>query len=133
MARPKGTLKFKSKKALQEAIDNYFLECDQGRMVTFFNKKKEEWITAQRPIPYTIEGLAESLKVTTRTLINYEKNEDYFPIISGAKAKIARMLMEDGLMGANNPIMTKLNLSANFGYSEKSEVEVKTKKVKFNF
>ena len=62
-------MKYKSVKAMQNDIDNYFKECDaSGR-------------------PYTVSGLAYALGTNRQTLLNYEENEEFFDTIKRAKAR----------------------------------------------
>ena len=129
MARP---LKYKTPEELEKAVKAYFRKCDRGRQVKYLNKKGDV-ITAKLPIPSTVEGLSVHLDITRKTLLNYEGRPEFLHIITSAKEKIASRLMEDSLMNLTNPVMAKLNLAANFGYADKAEVKVKTKKVKFNF
>lgn len=102
-----NALKYKSQEELQTGIDKYFKECDKE------NK------------PYTMSGLAESLDIDRRTLTNYSNNDLFFPLIKKAKQKIERQLEENALMGKANATFTIFNLKNNYGWQDKSEVEVK--------
>lgn len=102
-----NALKYKTKEQLQEGIDKYFEECDA----------KEK--------PYTMSGLAESLDIDRRTLTNYNNNELFFPLIKKAKQKVERQLEENALMGKANATFTIFNLKNNYGWQDKSEVEVR--------
>lgn len=102
-----NALKYKNIEDLQKGIDKYFRECD----------KKEK--------PYTMSGLAESLDIDRRTLTNYSNNDLFFPLIKKAKQKIERQLEENALMGKANATFTIFNLKNNYGWQDKSEVEVK--------
>ena len=133
MARPKGSLKYKSAKALHEAIEQYFSLCDEGRVICYYNPKKGKREDIKMTIPYTVEGLADHLGVVRQTLLNYSEDPRFLDIITRAKEKISRRLMEDALLGATNPVMAKLNLAANFGYSDKQEIGVSTTEIDFGF
>lgn len=98
-------LKYKSVKAMQEDIDNYFAECDE-------NGK-----------PYTVSGLAYALGTNRQTLLNYEEKEDFFDTIKSAKAKI-ELFNEEMLY--NKDVSTTgviFNLKNNYGWKDKQEIE----------
>ena len=101
----KNALKYKNEKDLEEAINKYFIECDE--------KDK----------PYTISGLALSLGIDRRTLVNYGERESFFPLIKNAKAKVETMLEENLYrLGNNSGII--FNLKNNYGWTDKQEQEV---------
>lgn len=102
-----NALKYKTEKDLQKGIDKYFQECD----------KKER--------PYTMSGLAESLDIDRRTLINYGNNDLFFSLIKKAKQKVERQLEENALTGKGNATFTIFNLKNNYGWQDRTEVEVK--------
>lgn len=101
-----GRPKKYSKEELQRAIDNYFKDCD----------KKEK--------PYTMSGLAYALNIDRKTLLNYSKDEEFFPTIKKAKQKVEQQLEENALIGKGNSTFTIFNLKNNFEW--KDNVEVKT-------
>ena len=90
---------------MQKIIDKYFIECDE--------KGK----------PYTMSGLAYALDMDRRSLLNYSKDEDFFPTIKKAREKIEQQLEENALMGKTNSTFTIFNLKNNYGW--KDQVEVK--------
>ena len=63
-------LKFKSVKALEKAIEEYFLRC----------REMQE--------PVTITGLALALDTTRETLMDYEKRDKFSDTIKKAKLRI---------------------------------------------
>lgn len=79
-------LKFKTKKELEEKIEEYFTYC-ANRFRTTIDKEGNEhsyiW-----PEPYTISGLAVWLDTSRQTLINYEERDEFFDTIARAKQKI---------------------------------------------
>lgn len=102
-----NALKYKTEEDLQKGIDKYFQECD----------KKER--------PYTMSGLAESLDIDRRTLINYGNNDLFCSLIKKAKQKVERQLEENALTGKGNATFTIFNLKNNYGWQDRTEVEVK--------
>lgn len=101
-----NALKYKSAEELQKGIDKYFRECDE----------KEK--------PYTMSGLAFSLDIDRRTLTNYSNKESFFPLIKKAKQKVEQQLEENALMGKANATFTIFNLKNNYGWQDKTEVQV---------
>ena len=105
-------MKYKTVKALEAAVDNYF-------KVDAFMPTKE----GEAEFLPTMSGLALSLGVDRRTLVNYSHNEKYFPTIRKAKAKIESFI-ETRLYG-NNVTGCIFNLKNNFDWKDKQEVETK--------
>lgn len=91
---------------MEKNIEKYFKECD----------KKGK--------PYTISGLAYALDMDRRSLLNYSKDEKFFPTIKRAKQKIEQQLEEKGLMGTSNATFTIFNLKNNFDWVDKQEQEI---------
>ena len=115
-------LKFKTPEEMDKAIEKYFLDCD-SRIVKVYDKRKQEVVELNRPIPYTIEGLAATLGVDRHTLNNYEKRDEFFTTIKRAKDKVLQNMVERSLDGDNNPTMSIFLLKNNNGYSDKQELE----------
>lgn len=90
---------------MEKDIEKYFKECD----------KKDK--------PYTVSGLAYALDMDRRSLLNYSKDEKFFPTIKRAKQKIEQQLEEKGLMGTSNATFTIFNLKNNFDWKDKVENE----------
>ena len=97
--------KFESGEKLQKAIDLYFKKCDE--------KSK----------PYTVMGLCLTLDIDRKTLLNWEKEEEFFHIVKRAKYKIAEMLEEKLHSHACTGAM--FNLKCNFGFIDKQEIDIK--------
>ena len=74
-------------------------------------------------IPYTIEGLADSLGCDRHTIVNYGKKARFFTTISKTKTKILRNKLERGLDGTNNSSIAKFDLINNYDYRDKTEVD----------
>jgi len=100
MARPKL---YTSVEQMEKDIEKYFAECD----------KKEK--------PYTMSGLAYALDMDRRTLLNYSKDEEFFPTIKKAKQKVEQQLEENLYrLGNNSGII--FNLKNNFNWKDNVEV-----------
>lgn len=102
-----NALKYKNEKELKKGIESYFRECDE----------KEK--------PYTVSGLAYSLDIDRQTLINYEERDSFSSLIKKAKAKIQAQLEENALIGKGNPTFTIFNLKNNYGWKDKTEMEIR--------
>ena len=86
---------YSSVEDMEKDIQKYFEECD----------KKEK--------PYTMSGLALALDMDRRSLLNYSKDEMFFPTIKKAKQKIETQLEENALLGKGNSTFTIFNLKNN--------------------
>ena len=105
MARPKL---YSSVEDMKKIIDGYVEMCDE----------KEK--------PYTMSGLAYALDMDRKSLLNYSKDEQFFPTIKKAKQKVERQLEENALMGKANSTFTIFNLKNNYGWKDNIEVEANT-------
>lgn len=120
MANPVGRpLKFKTVKELQNAIDLYFISCEDP-------EKPGQWIR-----PLTITGLANALDVSRQTLLEYEgevegreKSQEYADTIKRAKSKVEQYV-EEYLFTGKNQTGAIFNAKNNFaGWKEKQETEL---------
>lgn len=102
MARPKL---YDNPEDMKAIIDKYFEECDE----------KEK--------PYTMSGLAYALDMDRRSLLNYSKEEKFFPTIKKAREKVEQQLEENALMGKANSTFTIFNLKNNYGWRDTVEVK----------
>lgn len=100
-----NALKYKTVEDLQAGIDAYFEMCDE----------KER--------PYTMSGLALSLGIDRRTLVNYSNKDLFFAQIKNAKEKVQTQLEENALMGKANSTFTIFNLKNNYGWRDTVEVK----------
>ena len=102
-------LSYKTVEELQTAVDHYFA-------VDAFIPQAEG---ASEYLP-TMSGLALSLGVDRKTVLNYSNKEEYFPTIRKAKSKIESFI-ETRLYG-NNVTGCIFNLKNNFDWKDKTEV-----------
>lgn len=98
-------MKFETPEELQAAIDKYFSDCEAS---------KEHM---------TVTGLALSLDMTRKGLIDYENKDDpeFGNTIKRAKAKVENYI-EKRLFEAN-ATGSIFNLKNNFGWKDKTEQE----------
>jgi len=133
---------FKDVTELNQKIQNYFDNCDphfeKQRVENGTNQKghviyeEREVLTDQ--IPYTVTGLARSLQVSRRTLLNYRREEHYSSEISPELRQELILSIEDAYQrveewneralhrsGVSNGI--KFNLTNNFEWEDKKVVD----------
>ena len=94
---------FKSVEEVEEKINAYFKYCE--------DKDK----------PYTMSGLAYYLDVDRRTIVNYTKEEEFFPAIKKARDRVQMQLEENALLNKGNPTFTIFNLKNNFDWKDRIE------------
>ena len=102
MARPK---KYNDVDIFEKKVKEYFEKCD--------NEQR----------PYTMSGLAFALDLDRKSLLNYSKNEKFFPTIKKAREKVEQQL-EESLYRLGNNSGIIFNLKNNFGWVDKQEQEV---------
>lgn len=102
MARPKL---YTNVEDMEKIIEEYFDLCDE----------KEK--------PYTMSGLAYALDMDRRSLLNYSKDEKFFPTIKKARERVEQQLEENALMGKANSTFTIFNLKNNYGWRDTVEVK----------
>lgn len=96
-------LKFKTVKALQDAIDKYFADCEG---------------TGE---PLTVTGLALALETTRDVLIDYQGKDEYSNAVKKAKLKIENAY-EKRLIGRGNG--GDIFALKQFGWSDKQETKI---------
>ena len=99
---------FTSADEMQKVIDEYF----ESVSLTHDN------VTVSRP---TMAGLALSLDMDRKSLLNYSKKEEFFPTIKRAKQRVEAEL-EKALYGTGVAGVI-FNLKNNFDWRDKQEVE----------
>lgn len=116
-------MKIKSREELKAAIDGYFAEREprQARGADgelLYDKKGVPVMLEARP--QTLSGLARSMGIDRRTLLNYSKTEEYGDLVEEARQRVEeyqeeRLFDRDGANGA------KFALANNFGWKERVE------------
>lgn len=96
-------LKFKTVKALQDAIDKYFADCEG---------------TGE---PLTVTGLALALETTRETLMDYQEKDGYSDAIKRAKLKIENAYEKRLIARGNGGDIFALK---QFGWKDKTEQSV---------
>jgi hypothetical protein len=118
-------LKFKSAEEIQQKIDAYFKSCLRPLM----DKSGEQVLDGNgEPItiqyrPYTIGGLAFALGMTRQTLLNYQRNDEFFDTITRAKQQ-CEIYAEESLFSRDSVQGAKFTLINNYdNWRDKQEVE----------
>lgn len=119
MAAEKGNdyaLKYKSEEELSKGIEAYFEDCD----------KREK--------PYTISGLAYSLGIDRKTLLNYSHKDMFSSLVKKAKDRVQKQIEENATDGTWNSTFAIFSLKANYKWDDGNKVNVeinhpKTEKV----
>jgi len=124
MAHPGGR-PTKYTEDMPERVDAYLAECKVW-WEEFHKTRGDKSDTYERILNVKlpmVEGFAEYIDVSKNTLYDWAKE---YPKFSDALDRIIRqqhnMLAQGGIAGHFNPVITKLMLSNNHGYREKSDV-----------
>jgi hypothetical protein len=96
-------LLFKTVEELEKKIDAYFTECEVKNR------------------PYTISGLAYSLDIDRKTVLNYSNREEFFPTISRAKQR-CEVYASECLFTNKSVNGVIFNMTNNYDYTSKKEV-----------
>jgi len=116
-------LKYKTVKALQMAIEDYFAYCD-NRTRDVYSDKLGETITVSMPAPYTMSGLARAIGLSRQALLNYSERDEYMDTIKDSRFRVEEY-NENQLHEGRNAAGVIFNLKNNFGWVDKSEVDNK--------
>lgn len=114
-------LTYATPEALQGAIDKYFHACDNRTKEVLENGIIS---TIEAPAVYTVEGLALALGMDRRSLINYDKDARFFPIIKKAKIRCLAKHTEKALDGDVNTTFSIFLYKNNYGYRDRVEHKV---------
>ena len=120
--------KYKSVQEMSAAIDAYFAGCDV-RMVDEITKHGV--VSVKKPMPYSMSGLAETIGISRRRLIDYNAREDEYgeefrPTLTRARRKVERNLEERYYDGVGSGRGHEFGLKNNFNWKDKTEVNQKT-------
>ena len=116
-------LSFETVEDLQLAVDAYFVKGNVEEGIEFGEAWVEMGEAGYQFMP-TMSGLALALNVDRKTITNYANKEDYFPTIKKAR-NIVEQTLERRLY-LNNPAGTIFNLKNNFGWADKTEVNIES-------
>lgn len=112
--RPFGTSYYSPEELYEEAM-KYFNKCDETIIENSYGKE----IT----IPKTMSWLAKWLWVSKNYLSNKAKEDGYLGMMEYIRWIVENDIEEKALIWFYNPTIAAKNLSANFDWKEKSEVD----------
>ena len=117
-------LKWDTPTKLSEAIEEYFSKCNSN-MITKKVVQRGEVVSVEIAEPYTMAGLACHLHIDRTNLLRgtYLENKELRSIVAHARRKIETQNITHGMIGCHDSRIAALNLAANYGYSDKSEVK----------
>lgn len=110
--------KFQTAEDLENAVNSYFIWCDEQREIVTDSKGNTKVVAK----PYTITGLCVYIGITRDTFISYSKDPVLENVIAMAKLRVENYIEENSLNGKVNPIMSIFNLKNNFGWVDRVEV-----------
>ena len=125
MGRPKL---YTSVDEVASIIEEYFLYCD-NRIQHIYSAKADGVIEVINPAPYTMSGLALALDMDRKSLLNYSKQEDFFPTIKKAREKVEADIEER--MNDKQTFTPGLifNAKNNFGWVDAQRVDARVETV----
>ena len=103
---------FDNAEDMKNAIEAYFISCEDPDNPGKYTR------------PLTITGLANSIGMTRESLLNYEKDDEFFSTIKEAKSKVEQWV-EEYLFTGRNQTGAIFNLKNNYkGWKEKNETDI---------
>jgi len=116
--------KFSSPEQMQGTIDAYFALCDiRTRQVVTGPPANRKVETVTSPEPYTVQGLAVALGLTTEGLREYEAREEFSGTIKSAKARIEANKVRHMLDGDGYGPGYIFDLKNNHGWKDQQQIE----------
>lgn len=114
--------KFQSVEAMSTAIEAYFDKCDKREKAIVNKDGSITYISY--PMPYTMSGLAETIGISRRRLLDYNDREDEYgeefrPTAARARARVERNLEERLYDGVGSPAGLIFGLKNNYGWNDK--------------
>lgn len=113
---------FKTVEELQAKIDEYFNYCD-NRVVQGYDAAKNREFAYVNPEPYTMSGLAYSMGIDRKTLLNYKDKDEFFPTIKAARDKVEKDV-ERRLLEGKATTGAIFNLKNNFGWKDETKQDI---------
>lgn len=111
MASVGRPLKFKNKEELENAIEQYFLSCEDPEKPGFYSR------------PLTITSLAVYLDTSRETLLDYQEKDEFSDTIKKAKQRI-HAWTEEQLYRNTQVTGVIFNLKNNYGWKDKTEQDI---------
>jgi hypothetical protein len=117
--------KYETVDSMSEAIEAYFRKCD-GRVVkeVVTQSGKKVLVDVPKPEPYTIQGIAVWLDLTTEGLREYQMREEFSVTIKKAKQRIEANKVVHMLDGDGSTTGYIFDLKNNHGWKDKRDIAV---------
>lgn len=123
MARPFWTYKYTPKEMLDESME-YFKMCEWTKVINWYGKEIQK--------PKTLTWLASWLWVDKWYISEKLKDSNYSEMIKYIRNQVENDIEEWAMIWAYNATVSVKNLSANFDWKDKSELDQKTEwKIEF--
>jgi hypothetical protein len=123
MGRPKA---FDNCLDLDGLIELYFessvVEVNDLKLSDFIESDADGTPRFYKQNPITMSGLANFLGVDRKTIVNYTRDDDFFPTIKRARARVEEYV-ENYLFTGKNIAGAIFNLKNNFDWSDKHTLE----------
>ena len=114
---------FETVEEMEEMIEAYFAKCDARVVPLIVTKDKgKALINVPKPEPYTVQGLAVALNLTTKGLIGYAEREEFSATIKRARARIEANKVMHMLDGDGYGAGYIFDLKNNFDWRDKQEL-----------
>lgn len=113
-------LKFKSRQELEEKIDEYFEGCFEPALDKYgevIRHPKTGEVMMRQVKPFTMAGLASFLGIDRKTLLNYSKDDRFFPAVKKARDKV-EAYVEEQLFRPQIAAGVIFNLKNNFKWKD---------------
>lgn len=115
-----------------DKVDEYLEQC-QEKYEEFHKTRGEKSDTYERIVKVnlpTIEGFSDFIDVNKSSLYEWEgQHTEFSDALNKIRRKQHERLVEGGLSGTYSPVITKLMLSNNHGYKEKTDVTTNDEKI----
>ena len=105
-------LKYKTVKALKEAIDKYF------------NDEEEKAAEKDKLPIFTMSGLAYAMGIDRKTLLSYSHKDEFLPTIKNARERVEQQMEHNMLSGSGSTTGYIFSFKNNFGWNDKTEMEL---------
>jgi hypothetical protein len=103
-------LLYKTPEEMQVAVNAYFESC--------WDEIDKDGSTIRMQVkPYTMSGLANSLGMCRKSLINYSNKDEFLPTLKKAREKV-HQFVEEYLFQGKNTAGAIFNLKNNFGWKD---------------
>lgn len=116
-------------------IDDYLAECEDEKYDYHETMGKVDVYKERYHVNLpTIEGFALYIKVSRKTIYNWEKeNDDFAEALDRIRMVQKERVINSGLAGKYSPVIAKLILSTNHGMKERSDITSDDKPLESNF